>query len=348
MNKNQSLRKDHIEAWKRYMDDSYTCDDLSLVLDLIMDDANIQEFAEVWEKEVWNKAKYDLPPMSEDQKEIFRKEAAQLLAEHENKRTTQTMQVPSRKIDRFRKIWYAAAAALLIGLLIPAVHLYVKPKTEQTVLYVEEVTGRGEIKTVFLPDQTEVTLNVESRIIFPANFTNDERSVELSGEALFDVTSDPARPFIVKTENMNIIVMGTVFGVKEYADDLSLSVIVASGKVKVGFADEKIILGKNQQLKTDKITGLFEKTTFDSGNYLSWIDGTLYFNRTPIREVVNILNRHYPRVDIELAEGEYSYLISGEHKNIYPVEDILNSIVYSTDLKCKKTGVNKYVLYHEK
>ena len=348
MDKNKSLRKAHIEAWKRYMDDSYTCDDLALILDLIKDDANIKEFEEVWDNVLWNKAN-DLPLTPEERKEIYRKEFAQLLAEYQNRQEmqkAQTIQPPSRNNTyRFRKIWYAAAAAaIILGFVIPATYLYMKPKTEQTVRYVETFTQRGEIKTVVLPDQTEVTLNAGSYLKYPENFTGVERSVELYGEALFDVTSDPARPFTVKTENMNIKVVGTVFNVKEYADDLTASVSVASGKVEVCLANVKALLEQNQQVKMDKITGNSETVNINAGVFLSWTKGTLYFYRTPIHEVVNMLNRHFPQVNIELVEGEYFYLITGEHENVNLPEDVISGIVYATGLKYKKTG-NKYTLY---
>jgi len=350
MDKNQSLRKDHIEAWKRYVDGSYTSDDLALVLDLIRDDANLQEFEEVWDKEVWNRAMNDMSFTTEERKKVNLREAAQLLAEYENKQITQTILVPSRnRIVRFRKIWYAAAAAILLGLLIPAAQFFVKPKAEQTgVQYVEEITQRGEIKTVFLPDQTEVTLNAGSRIIYPTNFTDNERSVELYGEALFDVTSDPARPFIVTTENMNVKVVGTVFNVKEYEDDMMSSVWVTSGKVEVEWIGGKALLEKNQQVRKDNNTGDFERLTIDADKYLSWTDGVLYFNRTTIHEVVNVLNRHYLHIEIILVEGDYSdILISGKYENIHTVEDILKSIVYITNLKCTKKEKNRYILYIE-
>jgi len=337
---NQFVRKDLIEAWERYVNDSYTCDDIALIFDSIKNDGHLHEFTEVYNKEVWIKAMNDLPPTFEE-KETYRKKAAQLLAEYESK---QPKRVSSRNtVERFRKIFYATAAVFLLGLLIPAVYMYVKPNAEQTVQYVEAVTQRGEIKTVFLPDQTEVTLNAGSRIKYSADFIDNERLVELHGEALFNVTSDPMRPFIVKTENMNIKVVGTVFDVKEYADDLIALVSVASGKVEVDLAVGKVMLEQNRQLRMDKAAGNIETTNIDAENYLSWTNGTLYFHRTPIREVVNILNRHYPQVEIELAEGEYSNLITGKHDNVNP-EDILRGIAYTTGLNCKKTG-NRYTLY---
>ena len=350
MYQNRPLRKEIIEAWNRLVNHACTIEDLTLLLDSVKRGEDFREFDEVFDR-VWNETLIDKPEMTEDRREMYRKKAVQLLAEYQNKlemQKMQTIQPSSRnKTVRFLKTWYAAAAAaILLGLLIPTVtHLYMKPKTEQTILYVEEVTQRGEIKTVVLPDQTEVTLNAGSRIIYPDNFAGNERSVELYGEALFDVTSDPARPFTVKTENLNIKVVGTVFDVKEYADDLTASVSVTSGKVQVETCHAaSVMLEKNQQVKMNKATENFEKMTFDSDKHLLWTDGTLYFNRTPIHEVVNILNRQYPHVDIVLAKGEYSYLISGEHKIEYPVEDILESIVYSTGLEYKKSGANKYIL----
>ena len=346
MDKNHVLRKDIIEAWERYTNKSYTCDDLAVILDSARNNDHNLEFDEVADRK-WDKAMNELPPTPEVRKKVYRKEFAQFFVEYQ--RNSKIQRFKDSKIigGRFRKIfYYAAAAVLLLGLLIPAAYLYMQPKTEQTAAqYVEEVTRRGEIRTVVLPDQTEVTLNAESRLTYPAVFTN-ERSVELQGEALFDVTSDADRPFTVTTTDMKVRVLGTVFDVKAYpGDDISL-VSVASGKVEVGLANEKITLTQNYQAKMDKTTGSFEKLTIDADSYLSWINGALYFYRTPVREVVNILNRQYPQVDIELAEGDYSNQISGEYENGYTAEEILKSIVYITGLKCKKTG-NKYTLYNE-
>ena len=353
MNIKPSEGKDLREAWSRFLDNSYTCEDLSLILDSLKEDGEFREFYEASDR-AWDMAISDMPSETEERKEAYRREAAQLLAEYENKQQLRMkpiacgdpFRVHSRKSGRIRKIFYAAAAAaIMLGVLIPAARHYLKPKTEQAavVQYVEAVTHRGEIKTVVLHDNTKVTLNAESRIIYPAIFTGAERSVELSGEALFEVVSDPDKPFTVTTENMKISVLGTVFCVKEYANDGLVTVSVASGKVEVDLAGGKALLEKNQQVKMNKTTEDFEKWTIDVDKYLSWTDGTLYFHRTPLREVVNMLNRHYPQVEIELAEGEYPNLISGEHDN-RRVEAVLTSIVYTTGLKCKIKG-NKYTLY---
>jgi hypothetical protein len=175
------------EAWNRFVDDSCTLEDLKLLMDSVKNDENLLECQEILSR-IWDESFKENNPISREQREKYRKEAVQLRAEFERNQKMQPTPIPSRTITRFRKIWYAAAAVLLFGMLIPAVQLLVKPKTEQVAIhYINEATGRGEIKTIVLPDQTKVTLNAESRLTYPDVFTG-ERSVELLGEAIFDVT----------------------------------------------------------------------------------------------------------------------------------------------------------------
>ena len=332
-----------IDAWNRFVDDDFTNEDLNLIRDSFNDDKILAEFHVVSDR-VWNETINDTPK-SKEWIEVYRKEAAQIVAEYKYQKMIRSQHVLSQTIRRFRKIWYAVAAALLLGLLIPAVHLFMKPKTEQTetaVQYIEAVTGRGEIKTVVLPDQTKVTLNAESNLKYPSAFAG-ERSVELQGEAIFDVTHN-GLPFTVATLDMNIKVLGTVFCIKAYPDDGLSLVTVASGKVEVKIVSENILLEKDRQLKIDKTTGNFEKHTVDAEKYMSWTDDVLFFNRTPVKEVVNMLNRSCPQMVFELAEGEYPTLISGK-LHTKQLENMLDPVIHSFELKYKKTG-NKIILYN--
>ena len=337
---NQFLKKDLREAWNRYVDNTYTCDDVALILDSVKGDAHLQEFYEVWERV---RKETITTPLTKEQEEALKKKIAQIIAQSGNR---PNIWRKSPTIVRFRKIWYAAAAAVLLGLLIPAARLFVKPTSEQTesiVQYIEAFTGRGEIKTVILPDQTKVTLNAESRMIYPEAFSGDKRLVELHGEALFDVTPDSIRPFTVATSDMDVKVLGTIFDVKEYSEDGSSMVSVISGKVEVNFGRGNVLLEKNQQVKMDKTTGDIEVLTTDAQKYLSWTDGALYFSRTPVKDVVNMLNRALPQMVFELAEGEYTDLISGglDTNNI---EKMLDPVFRSLGLKYIKNG-NKIILY---
>ena len=357
MDRKQSLRTDLVQAWNFLVDDTITTEHLALLSDSLKGDEYFREFETVFER-VWNEAHANKPYMTEERKDAYRREADRIITEYARKRSLLPKHIPSRNVlHRFRKVWYAAAAAILLGALIPAVWLSVKPTTEQAetvVGYIEAVTGRGEIKTIVLPDQTKVTLNVESSLKYPDVFT-DSPTVELQGGAIFEVPPDSLRKFTVITTELNVKVLGTVFDVKAYPDDASLFVSVASGKVEVtstvavGHAplssNAPLYIEEDQQIRIDKATGNFEKYTIDAQKYLLWTDGVLYFNKTPIREVVNTLNRSYPQLVFELAEDEHPTLISGrlDTKNL---EAMLDPVIRSFELRYKKTG-NKIVLYRE-
>ena len=341
MDKNQILKKDLVAAWERFMDNTYTIEDLTFLLDSVKEDEHLQELYDVLDR-LWNEALGNTPPLTPEQEDIYRKEAAQALAVYQSKNTKQ---VPSRPIARFRKIWYAAAAVLLLGVLTPVSYRFLKTKTDQAAIhYIIETTGRGEIKPIILADGTKVTLNAESRLTYTDTF-DKERTVELQGEAIFEVTPDPERPFTVTTTDMKVSVLGTVFDVKAYPDDDVSEVSVASGMVEVELPGGKAQLEPNYQVKMNKTTGSFEKSKIDAEKYLSWTEGTLFFSRTPMKEVINMLNRAYPQIVFELAEGEYPDLISGklETKNL---DTMLNLYIKSIGLSYKKTG-NKIILYQE-
>ncbi len=339
-----SAKKDIQEAWRRLLNNSYTSDDLSLILESLKDDNDFQEFYETSDKE-WELSVNIQQLETEAQREEYRLQAAKLLADYERMRQNRRMK-PSQISLRKRKYSRIICVLVLLCVAVSSVFFYfLKPGQLQNidVQYIEVATNRGEIRTITLPDSSKVILNANSNIRYPRFFAKDERSVKLQGEASFDVIQNPAQPFVVKTNSSTVKVLGTFFDIKEYQEDQHLLVTVVSGKVQVNLANGQALLGQDQQLKLDKATGNFEKQNVNARKYLSWADGKLYFNKTPLREVVNMLNRHYPSLNIELAEGDYPNIITGEHDN-KSVEAILTSIIYSTGIKYRKEN-NKIILY---
>ena len=331
-------------AWNRFVDFSSTTDDLILLMESIKKGEDLKECEAVLNR-IWDETAMNDTPLKAKELKQYKKEAYRLYAEYQNAGKLQAASNASLAKGRVRKLFYSVAAAVALCLLIPTFYFYLQSKSEQVIVN-EAMTLRGELKSFYLPDSTKVTLNVGSRILYPSKFSAGERAVELTGEALFEVTADPDRPFIVKTERINIRVLGTVFDVKVYDEDMFSTISVASGKVEVDWTEGKALLEPTQQIKMDNATGHYERLSFDPDKTLAWTNEMLYFHRTPIREVVNTLNRSFSDIEIVLAEGDYPYLISGEHDN-KSIETALKSIIYSTGLKCKKQG-NKYTLFQEK
>jgi transmembrane sensor len=107
---------------------------------------------------------------------------------------------------------------------------------------------RGRNFYVLLSDGTEVWLNAESRLSYPSRFDEDERIVELEGEAYFKVASDKAHPFIVRTSRFNTRVLGTEFNVKAHQDDTPYVTLVSgSVRIKASRSGEEVSLHPGQE-----------------------------------------------------------------------------------------------------
>lgn len=282
--------------------------------------------------EVWNETcetSRTTPP------EAYRKEASRLL----------------KRLRRRERIYTLLAgwkyAAILILVLVSAwgvMQLYERAGNVAPV-YAEVHVKNGEKRKVVLPDGSQVTLNAGSVLKYPASFSGKTRAVEMDGEAFFDVVRNERQPFVIHTHDADIEVLGTSFNVQAYGKDEQLSVCVKTGKVEVSVNEGSMYLLPDEELTLDKTTREIRKGKENAGKVTAWLNGTLYFNRTPVKSVAHQLERIYNcRIDFMpgFAYDEYIY---GEHDN-KSLESVLNSIRYSTDIKYKKKGMH-ILLYKE-
>jgi len=261
-----------------------------------------------------------------------------------NKREAKALLASIRKADskylriRINRAWlrYAAAIILVCGISFGVYKMTGRTVTEP-VTYASLEVVKGEHRMVTLPDGSEVLLNACSKLSVPDKFTGDERRVILDGEGYFDIVPDKEKPFIIEMPDATVEVLGTTFNVKAYSEDDQYSVCVESGKVQVELPDGLLRLHPDQQVVFDKVTGDMTKQKESIDKVLSWREGGLYFNRTPLKSVINELYRRYDR-PIRLAAGVDGNLrIYGEHENI-SLESVLESVCYATGLAYKIVG----------
>lgn len=152
-------------------------------------------------------------------------------------------------------------------------------------------TPRGKDYEVVLSDGTEVLLNADSKLIFPVQFSGENRTVRLVGEAYFKVTKNKHCPFIVMTDKVATKVYGTEFNLKAYPHS-GVNVTLISGSVAVNSEGKEVMLkpGQNAELNSNHE---FEVTTVDTECYTQWKDGYFYFDNVPLIEVVRDLGRWY-------------------------------------------------------
>ncbi|NQY66934.1 MAG: FecR domain-containing protein [Flavobacteriales bacterium] len=156
-----------------------------------------------------------------------------------------------------------------------------------------------------LMDNSDVKLNINSKLTYPKSFSADKRIVELKGEAFFEIEPDSTKPFIVKAGNVRIKVLGTAFNVNANNPD-SVVVTVKEGTVKVYLTrqDKGVILTANEKgtvLNTKNLT----QANNDNMNYLYWYDGVLTFEDATLDKVVSTMNKVYG-INITLANEALS------------------------------------------
>lgn len=203
-------------------------------------------------------------------------------------------------------------------------------KTEKQAM-AQVIIPYGKRSDITLADGTKIWLNAGSQLSYPVSFTGSSREVYLSGEAFFDVESDPSKPFHVITGDMKIKVTGTRFNVTSYANDKTTQTVLVSGKVSARknkrfshYVDiepgERIIYNKSE----DKI----EKDKVDVELYSSWIEGYLIFDNEPVGEILRKLERYYNKhILIEKYSGQSAF--SGKLDLANDIEKVLENIAFS-------------------
>ncbi|MDR0543916.1 MAG: FecR domain-containing protein [Odoribacteraceae bacterium] len=149
----------------------------------------------------------------------------------------------------------------------------------------------GEYRLV-LADGTAIYLNAGTEIRYPVEFSGEERAVELSGEAYFEVTPG-ARPFVLRASGAAIRVLGTSFNVKAYAGQSRLVATLEKGAVEVTRGEDRRVLSPGEQLIYNKEEGTIETRKVDARFYTSWKDGCYYFEETPLEEILGTLSAWY-------------------------------------------------------
>jgi transmembrane sensor len=192
----------------------------------------------------------------------------------------------------------------------------------------------GRKSQVFLPDGSIVWLNSASSIEYIDDFVGDKRVVKLKGEAYFDVAKDENKPFIVQSNNISVMALGTAFDVRAYEGDDAFEVVLVEGKVQVESIDDggknlTAFLEPGEYLKYDKLNKKGLKGKADVKSEMAWKNGVIHFDRASFEDVILELERWYG-VEVEVEnkgrQGEWQY--SSEFDN-QSLEVVLKSIGYS-------------------
>lgn len=154
----------------------------------------------------------------------------------------------------------------------------------------------GAIARFTLADGTQVVLNGNTTMKYPAVFVEDKREISLSGEAFFEVAKNKEKPFIIHTGGMDVEVLGTKFNLKSVPDG-DVCVTLEEGSVLAscnlsGYRKE-VYLTPNHQVLLDRETGEMKCTVADPQLAKGWMYGNLYFQDSTLAEIASTLEARF-------------------------------------------------------
>lgn len=213
-------------------------------------------------------------------------------------------------------------------------------------IYNTLLTPKGGEYQVVLSDGTKVWLNAASSLRFPTRFTGDTRKVYLTGEAYFEVGQDPAHPFVVRTDGMDVTVLGTSFDVASYPDEPAKKAVLVDGAIKI----ENTKSGLNKVLKPgyealinpDESHIHVQKANVAAA--LSWKNGLFIFDSESLGSIMRTLTRWYD-VDIVYSEGvDTLFHFTGRIKRYENITGILHLIEITQKVSFVVEGRNIKVM----
>lgn len=236
-------------------------------------------------------------------------------------------QITRKQTKRFflKMTRYAAVIAILLVNIWLLCDKYLPE--EKAPLYTQIKVPTGQRIYMTLQDGTEAWLSPRSIIRIPSEFSKDERSVELDGEGFFAVTKDAKRPFIVKTQQYNIKVLGTKFNVFAYSNSKRFETNLVEGRVQVfnnHDPQENIILQPNEMVSLTNGSLIKSMASFNNEDYLE--SGIFYFSNKKFSEILDYLTLWY-NVKFSIKDSaKTDQYVSGKFRQSDDIERILKAL----------------------
>lgn len=204
----------------------------------------------------------------------------------------------------------------------------------------------GEFK-VTLEDGTEVWLNAESQLIYPEHFAEDERRVQIKGEAYFKVAKNVEKPFFVESAGQQIRVTGTEFNVNCYAEDQHVFTTLVSGSVAlrpINGEGGEVILTPGHQAVFDKQQHKAQLRSVDTSVVTSWVKGSFVFEDQTLAQIMRDLSRWYNFQYQFMSPQAANTVFMGTVPRYGDFHDVLTILEKSGSLRFKLEN-NKLLIY---
>lgn len=237
------------------------------------------------------------------------------------------------------------AATVIFVISISVISFYVyrdNVSSGDSAICYETLAPIGSQAKIILPDSTVVWLNSGSSLKYNRSFGKKNREVVLSGEGYFEVKKDKAKPFLVHTVELDVAVMGTVFNVRAYNEDVGVVVNLIEGVVNVSLPEIKnagsFTMKPNEKLVFNKQSKQIESYQTDAYRSTLWTTSKLCFVDATIEQISKDLERKYD-VKIQITNEQIKKeLFSGSLNLNLSLKDILSYIDVDKKFRTNQVG----------
>lgn len=210
--------------------------------------------------------------------------------------------------------------------------------------YLQLIVPRGKRSKIDLIDGSFIIVNAGTRVIYPDRFIGNKREIYVDGEIYARIAHNKEKPFVVRTNNLSLQVLGTTFDISAYESETSKSIVLVEGSVKVIPHQPNVsdaILKPNQQYYIDKAESKI--TTVNPDNHISWTEGIYRFKKEPLKNILSRIAKYYG-VAILCDLSSRDKICSGS----LDLKDDINAVLYDISLTTSLTCTYINDEYHFK
>lgn len=208
--------------------------------------------------------------------------------------------------------------------------------------YNQIIVPKGKYTHLTLSDGSTVHINSGTRVVYPRVFSGNCREIYVEGEVCLDVVKNEKTPFVVKTSQFNVEVLGTVFNVNAYKEDVKGEVVLVNGSVCLSDKHRQKIELKPNQLVAVEDGHIGKIKSVDASDYIAWTRGTLILNLTPLSEVFKKLERFYGQ-NILVAEEAGTLRMKGKVDLQQSLDDLIVLISATAPITYEKREGTYYI-----
>ena len=220
----------------------------------------------------------------------------------------------------------------------------VEHKEKEKAVYNQLIVPAGKRSMLTFNDGTRVWVNAGSKLVYPSCFEKNKREIFVEGEIYLDVSSNPEKPFIVRTNTFEVKVLGTQFNVSAYTDQSDMQVVLVSGAVEIrknGISKE--ILKPNQIFSYNESRQDYSVSTIDVSDYIAWKEGYYPFNRQDLAAILAKLSKYYT-VQFKWSEKIKELSCSGKLDLKENVQEVLSTLEKTAPIEIKKISEREYIV----